>query len=110
MAGMNMLHMIKMIPTFDGRYYFEWTISFNGILQITWPFLSKLVSGLESPKPISRESRRRGEENASDIDDNDLSPSEVSAVGSRNSDEVPSSSDDIEAWVQQISIYSVSYV
>ena len=38
------------------------------------------------------------EESTSDFDDNDLSPSEVSADGSRNSDEEPNNSDDIEAW------------
>ena len=95
MAGMNMLQMIKMIPTFDGRNYVEWTKSFNGILQITWPFLSKNVS--ERPNLIPRENRE-GEEKASDIDDKDSNPSEVSTDGSRSSDEGPSSSDDIEAW------------
>ena len=39
-----------------------------------------------------------GQENANYIDDNDSNPSEVSAVGSRNSDQEPSNSDDIEAW------------
>ena len=75
------LQMIKMISTFDGRNYVEWTRSFNYILQITWPFLRKIVSGLGRPEPISTESGE-GEENASDIDDNDPNPSEVSAVGS----------------------------
>ena len=97
MGGMNTLQMIKMIFTFDGRNYVEWTRSFNDILQITWPFLSKTVSGLERPKPIPRENIGR-EENASDIDDNYSNPSEVSAVGSRNSDEEPRNNDDIEAW------------
>ena len=99
MAGMNMLQMIKIMSTFDGRNYVEWTRSFNDILQITWPFLSKIVCGLERPEPILRENRRReGEENASDIDDSDSNSSDVSAGGSRNSDEEPSSSDGIEAW------------
>ena len=58
MAGMNTLQMIKIIFTFDGRNYVEWTRSFNGILQITWPFLSKLiVSGLDRPEPIPIEIR-----------------------------------------------------
>ena len=99
MTGMNtMLPMIKMIPTFDGRNHVEWTRSFNDILQIILPFLNKIVSGLERPEPIPRESREGGEENASDIDDNDSNPSEVSAAVSRNLDEEPSNSDDIEAW------------
>ena len=97
MAGMNTLPMIKMIPTFDGRNYVEWTRSFNDILQIAWPFLSKIMSGLERPEPIPREDRE-GEENASDFDINGSNSSEVSADGSRNSDEEPNNSDDIEAW------------
>ena len=88
MSGMNTLQMIKMIPTFDGRNYVEWTRSFYGILQITWSFLSKIVSGLERPEPISRENIGGGG-NASDIDDNKSNASEVSAVGSRNLDEEP---------------------
>ena len=64
---------------------------------MTWPFLSKIVYKLERPELISRENRG-GEENASDIDDNDSNPSEVSTDGSRNSDEEPSNSDDIETW------------
>ena len=89
--------MMKMIPTFDGRNYVEWTRLFNNILQITWPFVSKIVYGLERPEPIPRENIG-GEENASDIDGNDSNPGEVSAVGSRNSNEEPSNSDDIDAW------------
>ena len=81
---MNTLQMIKMIPThYDGRNYIDWTISFNYILEITRPLLSKIVSGLERPEPIPRENRV-WEENASDIDDNDSNPIEVSADGSRN--------------------------
>ena len=97
MARMNTLQMIKMIPTFDGSNYVEWTRLFNDILQTTWPFLSKKVSGLEGPESIPRDNIG-GEDNASDIDGNDSNPSEVSAVGSRNSDEEPSNIDDIEAW------------
>ena len=36
--------------------------------------------------------------NTSDCDDHDFNPSKLSAYGSRNSDEKPSSSDDIKAW------------
>ena len=69
MAGMNTLQMIKIIPTFDGRNYVEWTRSFNAILKITWSFLSKIVSGLERPEPIPRENRG-GEKKTSDFNDN----------------------------------------
>ena len=69
MAGMNTLQMIKIIPTFDGRNYVEWTRSFNDILQITWRFLSKIVSGLERPEPAILRENIGGEENASGIDD-----------------------------------------
>ena len=60
-------------------------------------FLCKIVSGLERPEPIPKESRG-GEGNASETDDNDINSSEVSADGPRNSDKEPSNSDDIEAW------------
>ena len=58
--------MIEIIPTFDGRSYVEWTRSFNGILQKTWQFLSKIVSELERPEPIPGENRG-GEENTADF-------------------------------------------
>ena len=32
----------------------EWCRSINDILQISWPFLSKIVSGLKKTKPIPR--------------------------------------------------------
>ena len=32
----------------------EWSRLFNDILQISWPILSKIVSGLEKPEPILR--------------------------------------------------------
>ena len=96
MAGMNTLQMIKMIPTFDRRNYVEWTRSFNDILQIPWPFLSKIVFGFERPEPVPRENRE-GEDNARNFDDNDSNPSEVSTHESRSSDEAPTNSDDIKA-------------
>ena len=90
--------MIKMIPTVDGRNYAELTRSSNDILQTTWPSLSKIIaSGLERLEPILRENKE-GEENTRDFDENDSNLSEVSANGSRNSDEEPSNSDGIEAW------------
>ena len=97
MAGMDTLQMIKMIPTFDGCNYVEWTRSFNDIPKITWPFLSKIVFRLERSEPILRENRR-AEENTSNLYDNDSNPSKVSADGSRSSDEEPNNSHDIEAW------------
>ena len=107
MAGMNTLQMIKMIPTFDGRTnYVKWTRSFNDMLQITW-LRSKLVSELERPEPIPRENRG-GKENASDIDDIDSNPSEVSADGSRNSDENLAIVKTLRPGTQQMTMYSVS--
>ena len=85
MAGMNTLQMIKMNPKFDGRNYVEWIRSFNDILRIHCPFLSKRVFRLERPESISRENREGGE-NTKGFIDNDFNPSEVSADGSRNSD------------------------
>ena len=55
-----------------------------------------MISGLERPELVPRENRE-GEKNTSDFGDSDFYPSEVSAHGSRNSDEEPHSSDDIKA-------------
>ena len=52
MAGMNTLQMIEINPKFDGENFVEWIRSFNFILQIAWPFLSKIIYGLERPEPI----------------------------------------------------------
>ena len=52
MAGSSTLQVINLIPKFDGTDYVEWSRSFNDILQICWPFLSKIVSELEKPEPI----------------------------------------------------------
>ena len=87
--------MIKAIPKFDGGMFVEETRSFNDILQMTWPFLSKMVSGLERPESIPRESIK-GVENTSDLDDNESSPGEVSAHGSRNSYKGPHNRDDVK--------------
>ena len=54
MAASSTLQMINSIPKLNGTDYVEWSRSFNGILQISWPFLSKTVSGLENPEPILR--------------------------------------------------------
>ena len=81
MAGMNTLQIIKTIPKFDGENFIKWTRSLNDILQIVWPFLSKIIYGLERPKPILSGSRE-GEEDTSDLDDNDSNPSDVSGHSS----------------------------
>ena len=67
MTGTSTLQMINSIPKFDGTDYVEWSRSFNDILQIYWPFLSKIVSELEKPKPILR--RSRGEDTFEGSDD-----------------------------------------
>ena len=54
MAGTSTLQMINSIPKFDGTDYVEWSRSFDDILQISWHFPSKIVSGLEKLKPIPR--------------------------------------------------------
>ena len=54
MAGTSTLQRINSIPKFDGTDFVEWSRSFNDILQIYWPFLSKIVSGLEKTKSISK--------------------------------------------------------
>ena len=65
MAEMNTLQMIKIIPKFV-----KWTRPLNDILEISWAFLSKIISGFKRPKSIFREHRER-DENTSDFDDND---------------------------------------
>ena len=54
MAGTSTLQMINSIPKFYVTDYVEWLRSFNDMLQISWPFLNKIVSGLEKPQPIPR--------------------------------------------------------
>ena len=44
--------MINSVPKFDGTDYVEWSRSFNDILQISWPFLSKIVSRLKKPSNV----------------------------------------------------------
>ena len=78
---MNTLQTIEIIPVFDGEIYVEWTRSLNDIiLQIAWPFLSKIIHGRERPEPILSGSREEG--NTSDLDDNDSNPGDVSGHGS----------------------------
>ena len=48
MAGMNTLQIIKTIPKFDGGNFIKWPRSLSDILHIAWPFLSRIINGLES--------------------------------------------------------------
>ena len=84
MAGTSTLQIIKSIPKLDGFDYVEWSRSFNDILQIYWPFLSKIVSGLEKLEPILR----RREEDLIEGSDDDTGYIERE----------PSNVDDIKAW------------
>ena len=71
--------MINSIPKFDSSDYVEWSRSFNDILQISWLFLRKIVSGLEKPKPILR-SREEDPIESSDYDTGDIDERELSNV------------------------------
>ena len=50
MAVTRTLQMINSIPKFDGTDYVEGSSSFNDVLQISWHFLSKIVSRLKAPR------------------------------------------------------------
>ena len=50
--------MINLVLKFDGIDYVQWSRSLNDILQISWPFLSNIVSGLEKPEPILKVGRK----------------------------------------------------
>ena len=86
MAGTSTLQMINSIPKFDGTDFVEWSRSFNDILQISWPFLGKIVSGLNKTEPILRTSREE--------DPIDGSDDETGYIDERK----PSNIDDINAW------------
>ena len=58
MASTGTLQMINSIPEFDGTDYVGYSMSLNDILQISWLFLKKVVSGVEKPEPILRSRRR----------------------------------------------------
>ena len=58
MACTSKLHIINSIPKFDGTDYVEWSRAFNDILEISCSFLSKIVSGLEKPKPVPEVGRK----------------------------------------------------
>ena len=83
MAGTSTLQMMNLIPKFDGTDYMEWSRSLNDILQISWPFLSRIV--LEKIKPIPRS---REEDTIEGSDD------ETGYIGEREASNV----DDIKAW------------
>ena len=93
---MSTLHIIKMIPRFDGENFIELTRSLNDMLAIVWPFLSKIIYRLERLEPILSGSRE-GEGNTSDVDDNDSNSSNVSGHDSGSLNEEPQNSDDIKA-------------
>ena len=77
--------MINSIPKFYDTDYVEWSRSFNNILQISWPFLSRIVSGLEKPEPILR-SKEEDPIEGSDYDTGNIDERE------------PSNTDDVKAW------------
>ena len=86
--------MIYSIPKFDESNFVEWTRPFNDILQISCPFLSKIVSVFEKSEPILFEKsepflRSRESKNPIESSDNDTG----------YTDELkPSNVDDIKAW------------
>ena len=89
MAGTSTLQMINSIPKFDGTDFVEWSRSFNDILQISWPFLSKVVFGLKKTEPILRRSREEDPIEGSDdetghIDEREPSNIDINAWDSAN--------------------------
>ena len=64
----------------------------NDILQISWPFLSKIIYGLERPGPTLSGSREGGGNN-SGLDDNDSNPSDLSGDNLGSVNEEPQHSD-----------------
>ena len=77
MAGTSTLQMTNSIPTFDGTD--------DNILQISWPFLSNIVSGLKELEPI--------------LSSREEDPIEGSDDDTGNIDErKPSNVDDIQGW------------
>ena len=74
--------MIKLISKFD---FVKCSRSFNDILQMYWPFLSKIVFELEKPEPILR---------SREEDPNEGSDHHTSYINERE----PSIVDDMKAW------------
>ena len=67
MAGTSTFQIINLIPKFDGTDDVEWSRSLKDILQISWPCVIKIVSGLEKPESILR-SREENPIEGSDYD------------------------------------------
>ena len=86
MAGTSILQMIDSILKFDGTDFGEWSRSFNDILQISSPFLGKIVSGLKKTEPALRRSREQDPIEGSDY--------ETGYIDERE----PSNADDINTW------------
>ena len=84
MAGTSTLQMINSIPKFDGTDFVEGSRSFNDILQISWPFLSKIVSGLKKTEPILRRSREEDPIEGSDEETGHIDEREPSNIDDMN--------------------------
>ena len=81
MSGTITFRMINSIPKFDGvDYYVEWSRSFTDILQTSWCFLSKIVSGLEKLEPNILRSREKNLIGSSDYDTGNIDEREPSNV------------------------------
>ena len=85
MAGTSTLQIINSLVKFDGPDYVKLSGSFNDILQIFWPFLGKIGSGLKKLEPILR-SREEDPTKGSDDHTGYIDECEPSNVG------------DIKAW------------
>ena len=75
--------MINLVLKFDGIDYVQWSRSLNDILQISWPFLSNIVSGLEKPEPILKsraEDPNEGSDSAGYIDKREPSNVDIKAL------------------------------
>ena len=84
MTGTSTLQMINSISKFDSTDFVEWSRSFNDILQISWPFLGKLVSGLKRPEPILRRGREEDPIEGSDDETGYIDEREPSNVDDIN--------------------------
>ena len=85
MAGTSTLQKMNSIPKLDGTDFVEWSRLFNDILQISWPFLGKIVSGLKKNERILRRSREEDPIEGSDYETGHIDEREPSNV-------------DIDAW------------
>ena len=71
--------------------------SLNDILQIAWPYLSKITSGLERPETFLT-GNREGKEKLVIFYYNCSNPCDVSGHDSGSLKEEPLNSDDLKAW------------